>query len=488
MKRCPQCQSVYEDAKNFCLNDGTPLVADFTEARPAAPTPPAPQTSPFPPAQPTQSGGGWSQAGSWQSQQQQQQPGPAFAQPPRKRRVWPWVVGVLGVVVVGVATLLGIIGYVAYKATRDTQRRATAARDAAAPPRRADLRTYVNSPAGFTGALKEHYSDFSFQYPPNWVVKEQPGQGGSNFVKVERSLDGDTTLENFAVGWFTSTGTAAGDAALFPQLARRLSTQFGASFPGYRKVSEGPTRIGSYDGYEIGFTGRLRNPQGKEIDVYGRAVMLPSGSTAQRNGVALIMLATSLAPEIKSAADVGVRGELPVILESFRMGKDAAAATGGAPGETAAEADDPGEEIADAEKAAASAVRGVFGGADAPAGRGEVLEQLKEIEEEWARANNEGDREAVARILADEYVGTSHDGKTERKAEYIRDLRPSTDIVSPQEFEDLNVVVAGGRAILTGVTAVEFKGGRTARFRFVDTFVWRDGRWQAVTSTTSEVR
>ena len=496
MKRCPQCQSVYEDAKNFCLNDGTPLVADVAEARPVTPTPPAPQTSPFPPAPPTQSVGGWSQAGSWQSQQQPPPQPPASSQwqPPRKRRVWPWVVGVLGVLTVGVVTLLGVVGYIGYKAVKEAERQATAARNT--PPggatRRTDLQTYVNSPASFTGTLAQHYSDFSFQYPANWVVKEQPGQSRSNFVKVERPLDANTTLENFAVGWYTGTGTAAGDAALFPQLARQLSAQFASGFPGYRKVSEGPTRIGSYDGYEFRFTSRLRNPQGNNVDVYGRAVMLPSGSTAQRNGVALIMLATSLAPEIKSVDDVGVKGELPVILESFRMGKGDAASSGGAAEETAPEAasetDDPSEEIAEAEKAAASAVRGVFGDTGAPADRDAVLEQLKGIEEEWARANNEGDREAAARILAEEYVGTDHTGTTERKAEYLRNLKPSTEVVSPQEFEDLRVVVAGGRAILTGVTVVEFKGGRTGRFRFVDTFVWRDGRWQAVTSTSSAVR
>jgi ketosteroid isomerase-like protein len=459
MKRCPQCQSVYEDAKNFCLNDGSPLVADSAEARPVTPTPAAPETQQFQPT-PTQPVG-WPQAGGWQPQQ----PGSLSQQPARRRRVWPWVVGILGVVVVGVAALLGVIGYVGYKVVREAERQATPSGNKGGTTRRADLKTYVNSPASFTGTLAEHYSDFSFQYPDNWVLKEPPGQSKSNFVKVERSLDGSTTLENFAVGWFTSTGTAAGDAALFPQLANQLSSQFAAGFPGYRKVSEGPARVGSYEGYEFRFTSRLRDPQGKNIDLYGRAVMLPSGSTAQRNGVALIMLATSLAPEIKSVNDVGVRGELPVILESFRMGKDAAAGGSNSPGKPAPP----------------------VGGAAMPTDRDEVLGQLTELEQEWARANIEGDKAALARILADEYVGTSADGVTERKAEYIRNIRPSEDLES-QSFEDMTVVLGGGRAVLTGVTVAEFKDGRSQRYRFVDTFVWRDGRWQAVASTTTEVQ
>ena len=33
------------------------------------------------------------------------------------------------------------------------------------------------------------------------------------------------------------------------------------------------------------------------------------------------MLATSIAPELRSIDDVGVRGELPVILNSFKLGQ-----------------------------------------------------------------------------------------------------------------------------------------------------------------------
>ena len=39
-------------------------------------------------------------------------------------------------------------------------------------------------------------------------------------------------------------------------------------------------------------------------------------------GATLIMLATSLAPEVSGVEDVGEKGEMPVILESFRFGKD----------------------------------------------------------------------------------------------------------------------------------------------------------------------
>ena len=56
------------------------------------------------------------------------------------------------------------------------------------------------------------------------------------------------------------------------------------------------------------------------MKIWGRAIFLPPPA-GQTDGVTLLMLATSLAPELKSVDDVGVKGELPMILESFRFGK-----------------------------------------------------------------------------------------------------------------------------------------------------------------------
>jgi hypothetical protein len=50
-------------------------------------------------------------------------------------------------------------------------------------------------------------------------------------------------------------------------------------------------------------------------------VFLPSGDSGNQTGATLIMLATSLAPELSGVRDVGLKGEIPVILDSFRFGK-----------------------------------------------------------------------------------------------------------------------------------------------------------------------
>jgi hypothetical protein len=177
-----------------------------------------------------------------------------------------------------------------------------------------DATTYTNTKSGFSGKLEENYVDFSFDYPSSWKRDAAAGKGDSpNFVKVENQTSDEITLENFAVGYCT------GPLSLMPKLAEQLSAQFesGGSFPEYKKVSEGATKVAGLDAYEFRFSGHSK--RAKELDIWGRAVLLPSA--ADRKGVVLIMLATSASPDVHSIDDVGEKGELPLILNSFKFGE-----------------------------------------------------------------------------------------------------------------------------------------------------------------------
>jgi hypothetical protein len=192
--------------------------------------------------------------------------------------------------------------------------------DAFEPP--ANTTKFENSNANLDGKLAEHYLDFSFYYPEGWQTDPKAGvAGATNFVKVERRLPPDFTQENFAVGWYTSQGTFEADTPLFPRLVELLSANLSKDFPGYRKVSEGPTKINSLDAYEFRFVSLSKETEKGDIQVWGRVVFLPSGTAGQTTGATLIMLATSLAPELSGVEDVGGKGEMPVILESFRFAK-----------------------------------------------------------------------------------------------------------------------------------------------------------------------
>ena len=120
---------------------------------------------------------------------------------------------------------------------------------------------------------------------------------------------------------------------------------------------------------------------------------------------------------------------------------------------------------------------------DVPDDEDEVKSQLTKIEEEWTEANVKGDKEALERILAEEYVGgpTSH-----TKREYIDKLTADSSIKS-WELQDLTVDQDGARATVHGTLRDETDKG-TEVYDFTDKFVWRDHRWQAVASKATRVK
>ena len=180
---------------------------------------------------------------------------------------------------------------------------------------------FANSKEDLDGKLAEHYFDFNFYYPSAWkVVPKTNAAGGSSFIKVERSLPPDFTQENFGVGWYDSKGSYEADESNFPHLVEVLSTNLSKNLPEYRKVSEGPTKVNSLNGYEFRFVSFSRGTEKGDLQLWGRVIFLPRGE-GETTGAILTMLTTSLAPELSGVDDVGVKGEAPVILESFRFGK-----------------------------------------------------------------------------------------------------------------------------------------------------------------------
>lgn len=113
-----------------------------------------------------------------------------------------------------------------------------------------------------------------------------------------------------------------------------------------------------------------------------------------------------------------------------------------------------------------------------PTDRAQVLAQLQDLENEWTVANLNADKKKLERILADDYAGQgSEEGDLQTKAEYIRTIERDNQ-VEKWEFSELNLMLAGDRATLSGIITY-FLRDQTVSFDFKDRFVWRDGRWQA---------
>lgn len=194
--------------------------------------------------------------------------------------------------------------------------------DTFVPP--ADATKFVNAKDNLDGKLAEHYVDFSFYYPGSWQSDPKAGvAGASNFSRVFKTItDGGEqyTPESVAVSWYNSNGTYQSDVSIFPERVEALSSQLAKSLPNYRKVSEGPTQVNSLKGYDFHFTG-ISKEADQDLPYWGRAIFLPPGVDGSKNGVTIIMLVTARGKDVQGEEDVGVKGDMPLILESFRFGR-----------------------------------------------------------------------------------------------------------------------------------------------------------------------
>jgi hypothetical protein len=173
--------------------------------------------------------------------------------------------------------------------------------------------TYTNAKENLPAAFHPKFVAFSFDYPTSFVL--QP-QSESNFVKVEetpadRPRD---TLENFAVG-SASFGTKEpiGDEKYVKMLGE-FSQKFPGTFPNYKEIRKAPETVGGARGMALLFQAEM-GPLRRAL--YGKIVMVRA--PGKDKGVTIIILATSLDPDIKSADDLGVKGETAAILRSFRF-------------------------------------------------------------------------------------------------------------------------------------------------------------------------
>jgi hypothetical protein len=318
---------------------GAPTTADISHPAPPPSTPPPPPPSPAQTSQPLP------------PPQQTSAPLPAAAVPSaplpappvaQKQSKLPWIIaGVLLFLLLGGGVLAGAFFFIIKPRLDEVAERRTeppvvqptieatpspSVEPTAPPPEDAfvpppNTIQFQNSNANLDGRLAEHYFDFSFYYPKSWQRDPNSGvPGARNFVKVERRLSPDSPQEDFAVGWYTSTGTFAGDLANFPERVQEISAALAKAYPEYRKVSEGPTKVNSMDAYELRWEGLSKGDNG-DVNLWGRVVFLPTGKEGDTAGATIVMLSTSLAPELSSVEDIGEKGEAKVILDSFRFGK-----------------------------------------------------------------------------------------------------------------------------------------------------------------------
>lgn len=107
---------------------------------------------------------------------------------------------------------------------------------------------------------------------------------------------------------------------------------------------------------------------------------------------------------------------------------------------------------------------------------------LLRLEDDWAKALVRRDAAAFRRLLTPRFVYTE-DASVMNKEELVRAMTSGSDTVERAKNEGLKVYDYGTTAIVTGILAVQGKGKDgpfNRRYRFTDTWLYRNGRWQVI--------
>jgi hypothetical protein len=185
---------------------------------------------------------------------------------------------------------------------------------------RAPLRHFANRRDNARApSLRDHYVDFSFDYPSHWSVTPQPVGAAQNYVRVAAPMIDGYEPFAFHVGAAWGAGDGARDQAEIEAAIPDLAERLGRNFQNYRLASTGPERVGGYDSQGWRFTGTAPGVRDQPpVQIYGRVdIILPPGATG---GVMLITLATSRNREIGRVEEVGETGTLKALFDSFRLG------------------------------------------------------------------------------------------------------------------------------------------------------------------------
>ena len=117
---------------------------------------------------------------------------------------------------------------------------------------------------------------------------------------------------------------------------------------------------------------------------------------------------------------------------------------------------------------------------------------LAKLEEDWAKALEAHDTAYFARVVAPDFHGTGDSAKAFGRAEVIKDAADTATQVRDLHDEDQQIRIYGSGtvAVVTGMSRWTVqKGMRPGQYsgRYTETWVKREGRWQAVAGHYSVV-
>jgi ketosteroid isomerase-like protein len=118
----------------------------------------------------------------------------------------------------------------------------------------------------------------------------------------------------------------------------------------------------------------------------------------------------------------------------------------------------------------------------------DVEKKIVQLERDWGDALAKRDLVALDRILGDDHSVITKDGSVLTKAQELAKHSESADALF--DLEPMKVRIFGDAAVVTGGhrEKSQYNGRDTSgHYRWMDVFVKRNGRWQAVASELTRV-
>jgi ketosteroid isomerase-like protein len=118
----------------------------------------------------------------------------------------------------------------------------------------------------------------------------------------------------------------------------------------------------------------------------------------------------------------------------------------------------------------------------------EISQTLQSIEQAWLNAEKNHDVAAFEKIVADDWIAITPEGKSQTKAERAAEIKAGH--IDSATLDDMKVRVFGDTAVVTGTdNEVSSEDGKKSSNHYVwtDVFVKRNGKWLAVASQTAQI-
>lgn len=110
-------------------------------------------------------------------------------------------------------------------------------------------------------------------------------------------------------------------------------------------------------------------------------------------------------------------------------------------------------------------------------------QKVLQLDYEYKQAIMVGDAQSLNRILSDEFISMSHDGRSMRKQALLTSAATAKRYEMKRDTSDFTVKILGNTAILTGREVLSFKPGTETVYLgdfYTNVYIKKDNKWQLV--------